>query len=297
MRERIVQRVAAGHVTRDCGDQVAGVAHTAALAERHRLARDLHDSVTQTLISLQLAAEAAANRWDTQPAQAREALYTIRDLASGATIEMRALLVDLHEAVLERQGLVAALEAHSAVVRQRSGLQVDLRLMSPVAQPPWAARPWADGLPAAYQEALYRLVQEALANVVKHARATHATVTLVRDGAVRLIVEDNGIGFGAPAPAFAYGLSGMRERVEALGGWLHLENRPGDGAAVTAELPLPDEADPWLRRREGVMAAGPARPGEPDLAAAQRDYVGVVRRRQPVRRHPPGHSRRRARDR
>ena len=88
------------------------------------------------------------------------------------------------------------------------------------------------------------MAHEALINVVKHARARRATVTLVRvrEATVRLVVEDDGIGFGAPAAAFSYGLAGMRERVAALGGRLHLENRPGGGARVVAELPVPAAA-------------------------------------------------------
>src|SRR5205807_10614388 len=98
-------------------------------------------------------------------------------------------------------------------------------------------------LPAAHEEALYRLVQEALANVVKHARATRATITLVREKTVRVCVEDDGVGFGAPTAAFTYGLAGMRERVGALGGVLHLDNRPSGGARVVAELPVPEATD------------------------------------------------------
>jgi signal transduction histidine kinase len=74
-------------------------------------------------------------------------------------------------------------------------------------------------------------------------RATCATITLVRDTMVCVCVEDDGIGFGTPAPAFAYELAGMRDRVTALGGRLHLDNRPTDGARVVAELPLPDDTD------------------------------------------------------
>jgi signal transduction histidine kinase len=96
-------------------------------------------------------------------------------------------------------------------------------------------------LPPAHEAALYYLAREALANVIKHARARRATVSVrvVRDTTVRLVVEDDGIGFGATAAVFSYGLAGMRERATALGGMLHLENRPGGGARVVAELPLP----------------------------------------------------------
>src|SRR5215470_2800106 len=106
------QHLDADRVMRDCAEWVADAARASALAERQRLARDLHDSVTQSLISLQLSAQAAVDLWDTQPAQAREALEMVRHLATGAATEMRALLVDLHDAVLEQHGLVGALEVH-----------------------------------------------------------------------------------------------------------------------------------------------------------------------------------------
>jgi signal transduction histidine kinase len=224
---------------RDGAAQATDAARAAAQAERRRLARDLHDSVSQTLLGLQWTAQAAAELWDTQPAQARAALDTVRHLASGATIEMRALLMDLRDTVLEQHGLVAALEAYSTIVCQRSGLRVQVHS----GEAGFAARagPLGPGerLPRPYEEALYYLVREALANVVKHARATRATVTIVRDATVRLTVEDDGVGFGAPAAAFTYGLAGMRERVAALGGRLQLANGPTGGARVVVELPLP----------------------------------------------------------
>jgi signal transduction histidine kinase len=243
MRASVDQQVDASRGPQDGTQQVADAARTAARAERQRLARDLHDSVSQTLISLQLSAQAAAELWDTQPAQARAALDTIRHLATGATTEMRALLVDLHDAVLEQRGLLGALEVLSAVVRQRSGLQVELRAGAASSSARAGPPEQEERLPAAHEEALYRIVQEALTNVVKHARASRATVTLIRDATVRVCIEDDGVGFGASAGAFAYGLAGIRHRVEALGGVLQLENRPGGGARVLANLPLPDAMD------------------------------------------------------
>jgi signal transduction histidine kinase len=233
-------RVTADHSARDEGERLAAAARTAAQAERHRLARDLHDSVTQTLVSLHLSAQAAAELWDAHPDRARAALDLVRHLASGAATEMRALLVELREAVLERDGLGAALEAYGAVVRQLGGLHVELDLAGAARAGPPGAR---GGLPPAHEAALYYLSREALANVVKHARASRAAVHVswVRESTVRLVVEDDGIGFGAPAGAFSYGLAGMRERVEALGGALQLENGPGGGARVVAELPVPQE--------------------------------------------------------
>jgi signal transduction histidine kinase len=226
---------------RDGAAQAADAARAAAQAERRRLARDLHDSVSQTLLGLQWTAQAAAELWDTQPAQARAALDTVRQLAVEATVELRALLGDLRDAVLEQHGLGAALEAHCAVVRRHSGLPVELHggAAGCGAGPPDGAVP----LPVAHAEALYYIAREALANVVKHARATRATVTLGQDTRVRLTIEDDGVGVGAPAAALTYGLAGMRERAGALGGRLHVEDRPGGGTRVVAELPLPESID------------------------------------------------------
>ena len=214
------------------------MACAAALTERRRLARDLHDRVSQTLLGLHWAAQAAAEQWDTQPAQARAALETVRHLAAAASTELRAVLLDLHDAVLEQQGLVAALEAFAAVVRQRSGVPVELRVA--LAGGASGAGPPGPGerLPWAQEEALYYVAREALINVVKHARARHATVTLEWAPTVRLVVDDDGVGFGTPPEpaAYTYGLAGMGERFALLGGRLRLENRPAGGACVVADL-------------------------------------------------------------
>jgi signal transduction histidine kinase len=240
MRGPDAQCVKAERVSSVFAEQVAVASNAAARAERERLARDLHDSVTQTLFSLQMTAQAAAEAWDTQPARSRAALDSVLDLATAAATEMRALLVDLHDAVLEQRGLVAALEVHCAVIRQRSGLHVELRIAATDAGV-LAGRPGTGAwLPAAHEVALYYIVREALANVVKHARASRATVTLDLAATVRLQVEDDGVGFGAQTPAFAYGLAGMRERVGELDGRLHLDNRPTGGARLVVELPLPE---------------------------------------------------------
>jgi signal transduction histidine kinase len=150
----VAERIAAGPAPGD---------GAAVRAERQRFARDLHDSVTQTLIGLQLSAQAALDCWESQPERARAAVETIQRLARGASVEMRALLFDLRDDTLRRDGLAGALDQHAALVRRQSGLQVALRVGAAGAEA--GAR-----LPAAHEEALYRLAQEALANVVKHAR-------------------------------------------------------------------------------------------------------------------------------
>jgi signal transduction histidine kinase len=209
----------------------------AALEQRHALARELHDSVMQTIFSLQLAAQSALDTWEAQPAQARAALEMVLRLALGASAELRSLLFELRDTALENEGLAPTLERYVDLVRHRSALGIALHLDR------------MPRLPTLYEEALYRVAQEALTNVVKHARAAHAHVVFaVEAGRARLSVEDDGIGFATAAPALAApvlgssGLSAMRERLSALGGTLRLGNRPEGGAYVHADVPLPAEA-------------------------------------------------------
>jgi NarL family two-component system sensor histidine kinase LiaS len=149
-------------------------------------------------------------------------------LAQGASAEMRTLLFELRENALECDGLARALERYIDMLRHRTALQIDLYVT------------WNRDLPVAYEEALYRVAQEALTNVVKHARATQAMVTLAADATrVVLDIADDGIGFATDEPAFdSYGLVVMRERVSELGGTVRLGNRPEGGASVRVELPL-----------------------------------------------------------
>ena len=203
--------------------------HAAALEERQRLARELHDSVTQTLFGLQAAAQAALDRWDTEPEGARAAAELVQQLARAASVEMRALLFELRDGALEHEGLASALEKHLAVVRHQTGLTIDLAV--------------ADDLqmPAQHAEVLYRIVQEALSNVVKHARARQVSITVGSgEGGVWARIEDDGIGFPNGTPAFdAFGLRGMQERVAAVQGMLRIGNGHAGGASVYAALPIP----------------------------------------------------------
>ena len=206
--------------------------------ERNRLARDLHDSVTQELFSMTMIASALPVLLERNPAAARERLQRLHDLARGALAEMRALLFALRPAALEDEGLVSAIQKHAAAFQHREGVAVQLNLAL------------EDRLPHAVEEALYRVVQEALNNVAKHARATAVTIALtVRDGHACLSVADNGIGFAPAAdgpPSATLGLRGMRERVELLHGSLTVHSAPGEGTTIHASIPLP----------AGVPAAG-----------------------------------------
>jgi PAS domain S-box-containing protein len=202
----------------------------AALEERQKLARELHDSVSQALYGIGLGARTARTLLDRNPSALAEPLDYVLGLSEAALAEMRALIFELRPESLEQEGLVAALEKHAASLRARYGLVVDFRS--------------GDGdepdVPLATKEALYRVAQEALHNVTKHARASQVQLRLAcQDGCLVLEVQDNGAGFD-PSGSFPghLGLQSMRERTERLGGSLHIASDVGQGTRVCARVPL-----------------------------------------------------------
>jgi len=195
--------------------------------ERRRVAADIHDGISQRLISLWYRLSAAENAG--AEGVAAEELAAAKALADAALEEARRTIVGLRPAVLDDLGLGPGLESLAASLPD-----VELE----VAVDP---RP----LPAHIETALFRIAQEALQNVAKHAAARHVRVTLARDArGARLAVVDDGTGFepdppGAPARPNAYGLVGMNERAALLGGRVQVASRPGEGTTVTAEVPIP----------------------------------------------------------
>ncbi|HET6319495.1 MAG TPA: sensor histidine kinase, partial [Chloroflexota bacterium] len=199
----------------------------AALEERQRLARELHDSVSQALYGIVLNASAAEEVFEAAPDRARGLLGDVLRLADAGLAEMRALIFELRPESLEQEGLIGALEKQVASVQARHGLDVRLEV---------AAEP---ELPVATKEALYRVAQEALHNVVKHARAQTLNVALeTTDGEVRLVVADDGRGFN-PRDAFPghLGLRSMRERVAAVGGNVEVDSAPDAGTRLCVSVP------------------------------------------------------------
>lgn len=196
--------------------------------ERNRLARDLHDSVTQELFSMTMIAGALPLLMDRKPDAAKERLQRLHDLARGALAEMRALLFALRPASLEDEGLVSALRKHAAAFEHREGVRVNVECDT------------EDRMPHPVEEALYRVMQEALNNVAKHARATAVDIHLVCEGdRVRLEIADDGCGLAVTAlSGGGLGLRGMRERVSMLGGVLTVSSEPGEGACIVADVPL-----------------------------------------------------------
>lgn len=208
----------------------------AALEERHRLARELHDGVKQHLFGVNLAASAALNLLPVDPEAARPRLLEAKEHSRRAQAEMESLLNELRPAGLDERGLVVALEDYLAAFKQQQIIQVD-----------WHAVGVDDlALPSTHKQALYRVAQEALANVVRHARATGVAVDLsATPEAITLCVTDNGRGFDPAAvePGTTMGLQGMRERLAALGGTLTIDAAPGTGTRLTAHLPRPTYTD------------------------------------------------------
>ena len=209
---------------------IAQAQDRAALEERQRLARELHDSVSQALFGIALGARTAKGNLERDPARAGQALDYVLSLADGGIAEMRALIFELRPESLAAEGLAAAVAKHAAALEARHGLRVTADLCPEPA------------LGLAAKEALYRAAQEAMHNAVRHARATTVTVGLaVRDGLVLLTVSDDGAGFDpASLPPGQLGLRGVRERLEGLGGSLTVTSAPGSGTRITAALPLGD---------------------------------------------------------
>jgi PAS domain S-box-containing protein len=207
-------------------------AELAAGEERAHLARELHDSVTQALFSMGLTARSLEILLDKDPAAAREKLTELRDLQRDALAEMRALIFELRPSSLEQDGLVQAIRNHAAAVGARTGLAVTVE-----AEP-------IERLALDAEEALYRIAQESLHNVVKHAGARGAQIRLEHDArGVVLTVIDDGEGFDLEQVGGGHlGLVGMRQRAERVGAEIGIASRPGAGTSVTVRLSLPEAA-------------------------------------------------------
>lgn len=197
--------------------------------ERARIAHELHDAVSQKLFSLRLTAQAAAALVDTDPARAKGELKQVAVLAAEAADELRAVVVELRPAALDEDGLVATLRTQAYVLDRVHSAAVTFR----------AGRVRA--LPAAQEEALLRVAQEAMHNALRHSHAGAVQITL--DGAgkgARLRISDDGRGFDPSAVRRAgrhLGLVSMRDRADGVGGRLDVQSAPGKGTVIEMEVP------------------------------------------------------------
>jgi signal transduction histidine kinase len=202
----------------------------AVMIERQRLARELHDSVSQALYGIALGARTARALLDRDPAAAVEPIEYVTALANAGMAEMRALIFELRPESLEQEGLVVALTKHAEALRARHQINVHLDLCD------------EPDVPLEAKQALYRIAQEALHNIVKHARAGSVTLRLSgptpRAPAVMLDIRDDGVGFD-PNGAFPghLGLRSMHERATRLGGMLSIDSAPGQGTHIQVRVP------------------------------------------------------------
>jgi two-component system nitrate/nitrite sensor histidine kinase NarX len=200
----------------------------AAMEERNRLARDLHDAVTQTLFSSSLLAEALPVLWDKDQVEGRRLLNEIRQLCRGALAEMRTLLMELRPASLVEASLEELLNQLSDSVTGRTGVPVTSTIEGPFELPPDV------------HTAFYRIVQETLNNIVKYAQANQISITLQctplgeeDERRVELHVEDDGIGFDpSDISPESLGIGIMRERARAIGAKLEIETKIGRGTKI-----------------------------------------------------------------
>ena len=194
--------------------------------ERRRLARELHDQTGQELTSVLLGLKAVEEA--KSDAERAEALAGVREQVVGTLHDVRRIAVELRPKALDDFGLVAALERLRETFSEQTGMRVDLESQI------------RERLPTHVETALYRIVQEALTNIVKHAQASAVSIVLARKAnVVTAVIEDDGRGFNLAGTREGLGLLGMGERLALLGGKLKIESSHGAGTTIVAEVPLP----------------------------------------------------------
>jgi signal transduction histidine kinase len=205
--------------------QTAQAVEDAVVAERNRLARELHDAVTQTLFAASLIAEVLPDLWEMDEAEAHKSTEELRQLTRGALAEMRTLLFELRPAALNQARLADLLRQLSEAVMGRKCLPINLVVEGDAE------------IPCDVKVEMYRIAQESLNNIVKYARATQVLIRLRIDaGQVHMEIKDNGIGFDPTVvkPA-SLGLRIMRERAEAIHARLEVESQPGRGTIISLD--------------------------------------------------------------
>ena len=202
--------------------------------ERNRLAQDLHDSVKQQIYSIHANLAAAQVRWDNDTAGARDAVDHARTSARDAMAEMIAMLDRLRQDPIESVGLVEALRRQTEALGFQTGAEITTHL---------GKLPEGDCLKPGTLSGLFRIAQEALANIAKHARARHVEISLALDSAGRefvLRIHDDGQGFDRELQPSGMGLANMRARAKEIDATLQLDSKLGEGSTVLLRLPLID---------------------------------------------------------
>jgi signal transduction histidine kinase len=207
------------------------------MEERHRLARELHDSVTQSLFILSLTARGLQSSLGAMANGNEQALNVLVEQTKAVQNEMRRLINELRPIDLEEDTFEDALRQHIQSVRYSTNTEVQFTLSGNV-----------NAIPKPIQRNLNRIAQEALSNIARHAQAKHAAVRLeVGDEMVTLTIQDDGVGFDLPTVALqesnSLGLTSMRERAELLGGALLVRSQPGRETVITAQIPITQQLE------------------------------------------------------
>ncbi|MEM7130204.1 MAG: Clp protease N-terminal domain-containing protein [Chloroflexota bacterium] len=208
------------------------ISATAAQEERKRIARDLHDSIKQQLFNINISAATVRERWESDPDGARSALNDVQESAKAAMVEMNAMLKQLSPNPLEKTGLVEALREQCQALAFRTGAQVNTA---------FGEIPFEELLPLGTQVAIFRIAQEALANIARHARANQVRLRLETypvEQMLALEIIDDGQGFEHKKIPVGMGMTNMQERTERLNGTLEIHSEPGKGTMIRVEIPF-----------------------------------------------------------
>jgi len=217
--------------------------------ERTRLAQDLHDSVKQQIYSIQTNLATAQARWETGATGAREAVEQARTSARDAMAEMVALLDRLRQDPIETVGLVEALRRQCEALGYQTGAAVTTS---------FGPLPAGERLPPGAMKSVFRIAQEALANVARHARAKHVQLELgenIADDEFVLRIRDDGQGFDTGRPPSGMGLYNMHARATEIGAHLELQSKPGEGSVTAVHLPLLDRYGESERHHRRLLVA------------------------------------------
>ncbi|WP_409342414.1 histidine kinase [Paenibacillus sp. MBLB4367] len=203
--------------------------YSAVIEERQRLARDLHDAVSQQLFAISMTATAVARTLDKDFDKAKRQIQLIEEMSAVAQSEMRALLLHLRPVHLEGKRLAQALLELLQELQAKVPIQIDWEMDEAIQ------------LAKGIEDHLFRIVQEALSNALRHSKASKLEIRLVRPAAdaVRLVIRDNGVGFELDSQKHAsYGLVSMKERVNEIGGSLNLVTAPDKGTRIDIRVPI-----------------------------------------------------------
>ena len=211
----------------------AATEQLAASQERNRMARELHDTLAHSLSGVIVQLEAVEALWDVNLAGARNMLDHVHKSARSGLTEVRRALTSMRASPLEDLGLVLAISDLAESVAARTELKLDLDVADRI-----------ENIPPEVEQCIYRVAQEALANVARHSKATSLHVSLTQpNGHLILTVQDDGQGFDSNnVEATRYGLKGLRERAEMIGGALHIETKIHHGTTMQLSVPLPEVA-------------------------------------------------------